>query len=86
MPTLELLFLSSEDADLPHPPIAHVYLTTEARAEYDHPSKGAILLTPDAYGIREFEGYITQLIRELEEIREEARKRFAAEKAGRHKG
>jgi hypothetical protein len=77
--------LSAADADLPHPPIAHVYLTKESRAAYDHPTKGAILLTPDAYGIREFEGYITQLIRELEEIREEARKKFAAEKAGRHK-
>src|SRR5262245_9211791 len=86
MPTLDLLFLSAADADLPHPPIAHVYLTTVERAEYDHPSKGAILLTPDAYGIREFEGYLNQLIRELEEIREEARKRFTAAKMGHHKG
>ena len=82
MPWLDLLFLTSEDADLPHPPIAHVYLTTDSHAQYNHPSKGATLVTPEAYGIREFEGYINQLIRELEDIREEARKKFAAEKRG----
>jgi len=79
--TLDFLFLDDRKSELPHTPIAHVCLKTWCTGgykDYDPP-----LLTPQCVTLAELECQIDRLKEELETIREEAQRKFAAE-AKRH--
>lgn len=79
--TFDLLFLDDRKSKLPHAPIAHICLKTWSTGGYkDHDPP---LLTPDCVTLAELEWQIDRLKEELETIRKEARRKFAAE-ARRH--
>lgn len=58
-------------SELPHAPIAHVCVKTYGAME-----DGVPLITPDCVTFKELDISIDELIRELEEIRKKARRKF----------
>ena len=70
---LDLEFLDDRKSELPHNPIARICLKVWTHATHD----GAPLITPNCVTIREFEYQIDRLKSELEELRKDARTKFA---------
>lgn len=72
---LDLKFIDDRKSDLPHAPRAYVYVKTWSEME----ENGTPLITPDCVTIRELEYQIDKLQEELEQIRKQARAKFAAD-------
>jgi len=72
---LDLEFLDDQKSDLPHNPIASVYVKSCSHRTSDGPS----LITPDCVTIRELEYHIDELQAELEAIRKKAVLKFATD-------
>ena len=68
-----LFFQAPKATDQPGRPIAHIYVKSYLKAEYanDRP-----LVTPDCVTMGELDGWITSLIKDLETVRLEARRKF----------
>jgi hypothetical protein len=73
--SLDLEFSDDQKSDLPHSPIAGIYVKTFSRRIAD----GLLLITPDCVTIREFEYQVDQLKAELDTILKKARAKFAAD-------
>jgi len=81
--TFDLLFLEHKKAELPGPPISHVYVKAYSKGGYTGISKDLILIGADCVSASEIEAGIDRLQAELESIRKEAKKKYAAHKARR---
>ena len=82
--TFDLLFLASRPGDMPHRPIAHIYVKSSSRNDYGGKGKDKILIGAECVSPREIEHEVNQLKRDLDEIRKKAiRKYAAAKRAGR---
>ena len=68
-------FLDDAQSDLPHNPIARIYVNTFTRATADGPA----LITPDCVNLRELDYQINRLKSELDAIRTRAAAKFAAD-------
>lgn len=78
---LGLSFLEVPEGELPGPPLAHVYVKAFSLAEFES-IKGAPLISANCVSFTEIEHQIDELKRELDTLKAEARKKFAA--ADRH--
>ena len=82
--TFDLLFLASTPGEMPHRPIAHLYVKRSSRNEYGGKGKDKILIGAECVSLREVEYEIEQLKRDLEEVKKKAARKYAAAKrAGR---
>ena len=73
--TFGLLFLPSHGAD--NQPVAHVHLNTTLTHAYAELEPAQPLVTPAASTVAELNYQITRLHEELENLREDARSKFA---------
>jgi hypothetical protein len=71
-----LFFRAPKRTDqLPRTPIANIYVKSYLNTEYN--AKDLPLITPDCITIGELDEWISSLIRDLETVRLEARRKFA---------
>jgi len=78
--TLDFLFLTTPEGELPHPPISHLHVKRCSKGEY-RGYEDMILVGARCFSIGEFEAQIDRLRDELEAIRKEARRKYAEYKA-----
>jgi hypothetical protein len=69
--SLDLYFVKPGKTDLPGPPLAQIYVKSHTSNE-----KGYIFITPRCVSLREVEGQIGCLKKELEIIRKKAKQKF----------
>ena len=82
--TFDLLFLASTPGNMPHRPIAHVYVKSSSRNDYGGKGKDKILIGAECVSLRELEHGIEQLKSDLDEVKKKAAGKYAAAKrAGR---
>ena len=67
--SLDLLFKSCRQG----PPSAHIYVKTHTRKD----GSKLMLITPECVSYRECDHEISRLIKELQELRERAKKKFS---------
>lgn len=79
--TFDLLFLEHKKGELPGPPISHVYVKAHSKGGYSGVSKDLIVISADCVNVSEVEAEIDRLQVELEAVRDEARRRYASNKA-----
>jgi hypothetical protein len=73
--TFGLIFLDDSKSGLHHAPITHVALNSSSKHEYSD----APVLTPQCITFRELEYQIDRLKDELDEIKAQAKRRFASD-------
>jgi hypothetical protein len=73
--SLDLSFMDDYKSQLPHAPIAEIYVKSCGHRTEDGPP----IITPECVTISELEDQVDRLIGELEGIRKKARAKFAAE-------
>ena len=82
--TFDLLFLASTPGKMRHRPIAHVYVKSSMRNDYGGKGTDKILIGAECVSLRELEREIEQLKSDLDEVKKEAARKYAAAKrAGR---
>lgn len=82
--TFDLLFLTSTPGNMPHRPIAHIYVKSSSRNDYGGKGKDKILIGAECVSPREIAYAIDQLKSDLNEIKKKViRKYAAAKRAGR---
>lgn len=77
--SLDLLFLAPQSPDVESqsgPPISHVYVKHFTTHDYRTVGKDLPLITPRCLSFGEFDAQIDRLQKELEDIRESARRRY----------
>jgi hypothetical protein len=72
-----LSFIEVADGELPGPPRAHVYVKAFSPADFK-PIEGAPLISAECVSFTEIGYQIDELKRELDTLKAEARRRFAA--------
>ena len=82
--TFDLLFLVSTPGQMPHRPVAHIYVKSSSRNDYGGKGTDKILIGAECVSPREIEHEVEQLKRDLDEVKKTAvRKYVAAKRAGR---
>ena len=74
---LGLSFIEVAEGELPRPPYAYVYVKRPLPADFK-PIEGLPLISSECVCFKEVEGQIEELKRELDTLKAEARRRFAA--------
>jgi hypothetical protein len=70
--SLDLMFRKPSKHQPSGPSIAHIFVRT-----YSSNKKGDIFITPDCFSMKELEGQIDRLKKELETIKKKAQQEFA---------
>ena len=74
--SLELLFIPNDKkSDLPWPPIAHIYVKSHSKHEYEG-QENKILITHRCMSFPEIREEIRRLRHELDELEKKARSKF----------
>jgi len=74
---LGLSFVEFAEGELPRPPYAYVYVKEPMQAEFKS-IEGRPVISSECVCFKEVEGQIDELKRELDVLKAEARRRFAA--------
>lgn len=69
---LDFLFISPKKGDVPFSPFAQIYIESHAKDQQGH-----ILLSADCMTKKEVDVQVDRLIKQLENIRKKAKKKFS---------